>query len=83
MKNFAFKKLYVAKSSDIQIGNNDIVCTRLKCKNKKTCGFIPNYPIIVFEKGKNQPKTGWVPIENSLSLFEDFASSKGICLSES
>lgn len=72
LKDFAFGTLYIAKSSDLQIGNNGIGCTRAKCKNKKACGFIPNYPIIFFDKSTNQPKAGWVPIEKSLALFKDF-----------
>ena len=76
LKDFAFRTLYIAKSSDLQIGNNGIICTRARCKNKKACGFIPNYPVIIFNKKTNQPKTGWVPIEKSLTLFEDFVRSK-------
>jgi len=71
-KDFAFKKMYVAKSSDLQIDNNSVVCTRTKCKNKKACGFIPNYPIIIFNKDTNQPENGWVSIERCLDLFEGF-----------
>lgn len=74
LKDFAFRTLYVAKSSDLQIGNNSIICTRARCKNKKACGFIPNYPVITFDKNTNQPKAGWVPIEKSLALFEGFVS---------
>ena len=72
LKDFAFRTLYAAKSSDLQIGNNGITCTRAKCKNKKACGFIPNYPVIIFNKNTNQPKAGWVPIDKSLTLFDDF-----------
>ncbi len=71
-KDFAFRTLFVAKTSDLQIGNNGVVCTRAKCKNKKACGFIPNYPVISFDKKTNQPKSAWAPIEKSLSLFKDF-----------
>jgi len=71
-KDFAFRALYVAKVSSLQISNNGVICTRAKCKNKKACGFIPNYPIISFDKKTNRPTNGWVPIEKSLSLFKDF-----------
>lgn len=72
LKDFAFRTLYAAKSSDLRICNNGIICTRAKCKNKKACGFIPNYPVIIFDKKTNQPKAGWVSIEKSLTLFRDF-----------
>jgi len=71
LKDFAFRKMYVAKSSGLQVGNNGVVCTRKKCKNKKACGFIPNYPIIVFNKDTNQPENGWVSIERCLDFFEE------------
>ena len=69
-KDFAFRSLYVAKSSDLQIKNNGVVCTRAKCKNKKACGFIPNYPVIKFDQNTNQANNNWVSIENSLHLFK-------------
>ncbi len=46
----AFNFLLFAKSSDMVVStNNNLKCTRNKCKNKGTdtnCGFIPNYPVI-------------------------------------
>ena len=70
-KDFAFRALYVAKTSYLQIGNNGIVCTRAKCKNKKACGFIPNYPVIGFSRKNQEPENKWFPIAKSLHLFED------------
>src|SRR3990167_8932875 len=64
-KDFAFRALYVAKASDLQIGKNGIVCTRAKCKNKKACGFIPNYPVISFSSRKQEPENKYIPIAKS------------------
>ncbi|MEK7174887.1 MAG: restriction endonuclease [Patescibacteria group bacterium] len=72
LKDFAFEAIYVAKTKNLAIGNNHIVCTRAKCKNKKSCGFIPNYPIIYFDKKTNYPNNNWVSIDKSLNVFEDF-----------
>lgn len=73
LKDFAFRKMYVAKTEDLAIGyNSGVVCTRDKCKNKTNCGFIPNYPIIYFDLKMNKPTNGWVSIEDSLSLFKCF-----------
>lgn len=74
-QDFAFKTIYVAKTSDLKIGNNGVICTRAKCKNKKTCGFIPNYPVINFDKKTNKPTNGWVSIKESLSLFENLVKN--------
>lgn len=75
-QDFAFRSLYVAKTSDLKIGNNGVICTRAQCKNKKACGFIPNYPVINFDKKTNKPINGWVSVEKSLGLFEDFVKSR-------
>ena len=74
LKDFAFRKMYVAKSKDLATGRNAVVCTRKRCNNKDNCGFIPNYPIIRFDPITNKPTNGWVPIEESLNLFRSFIS---------
>lgn len=74
-QDFAFRSLYVAKTSDLKIGNNGVICTRAQCRNKKACGFIPNYPVIDFDKKTNRPINGWISVEKSLSFFEDFIKS--------
>lgn len=71
LQDFAFWKMYATKSSDLVIGNNNVICTRSLCKNKKACGFIPNYPIINFDKKAKQPNNKWVPIEKISSILED------------
>lgn len=72
LKDFAFKTMFVAKASDLAIGKNGITCTRGLCKNKKACGFIPNYPIIIFDKKNNKPTNKWVSIKQVSGLLEDF-----------
>ena len=72
LKDFAFNLMYISKSEDLTIGHNGVKCTRAKCKNKKACGFIPNYPVISFDKKSNQPNNGWLPIENALEIFKQF-----------
>lgn len=71
IQDFAFQKMYAAKSNDLTIGHNGVVCTRALCKNKKACGFIPNYPIITFDKKTRQPTNKWVSIEEISSLLKD------------
>ena len=73
IKDTAFSRLFIARTSDLTISHSSrVVCTRSKCKNKQNCGFIPNYPIIYFNSQTNKPNNGWVAIENSLSIFESF-----------
>ena len=74
-RDFAFKTMFVAKTSDLAVGNNGIFCTRGLCRNKKACGFVPNYPIIFYDKKTNKPINGWIPIKNILSLFENLVKS--------
>lgn len=75
LRDFAFKAMFVAKASDLTIGNNGVTCTRDLCRNKKACGFIPNYPVIAFDKKTSKPTNGWLPIKQVLSPFEDFVKS--------
>ncbi len=70
----AFEQLYVAKSSDLCVGNLNfpIDCPRKKCQQKTDCGFIPNYPAIVFKAESTVPINAWVPLNQSRLLFESF-----------
>ena len=70
MQKFAFNTMFIAKAGDLTIGHNGVLCTRGKCKNKKGCGFIPNYPIISFDKTNNQPNNGWLSIKDSAEIFK-------------
>lgn len=73
LKDFAFFKTYVARTKDLAITQSSgVICTRSKCKNKKACGFIPNYPIMRFDPKTNKPENGWIQLEDSLSVFESF-----------
>lgn len=74
LKDFAFSRMYIAKSWDLIVSpQTGITCTRKKCKSTD-CGFIPNYPLICFEHGNKVPIARWVPIENSEPLFRQFIS---------
>lgn len=72
LRDFAFNTMFVVKAEDLTVGHNKIKCTRAKCKNKKSCGFIPNYPIINFDKKNCQPSNGWLPLKDSISIFKQF-----------
>ena len=74
MKTFAFNLMYAAKSDDLAISTtNGVSCTRRKCSDRDECGFIPNYPIINFNKTSSGtiPDSRWTSIENIEALFSD------------
>jgi hypothetical protein len=58
-----FNKMYVASSQDLSVGNGYQKCARKTCTNKENCGFIPNYPPIIFDAITLRPTNGWLPIE--------------------
>ena len=63
-QRLAFNDMYVAKSTDISVSRkNKAVCTRRKCGDNENCGFIPNYPQLVFDTPNSSPKP-WVSINN-------------------
>lgn len=69
LKDFAFDKLYLAKSTDLVTSRNGVTCTRKKCSNKENCQFIPNYPKIIFDPSTFEPINGWVKIGAAEGLF--------------
>ena len=71
LKDLVFNKMYVARSSDLPVSPlTGVTCTRQKCEHRSDCGFIPNYPLIIFDRGTLEVKRPWVPIEDSVHLFE-------------
>jgi len=73
IKSFAFNAMYVAKASDLVVSQaSGVICPRRNCRNKRDCGFIPNYPIMRFRNGR--PADRWLRLEESLDLFRSFVS---------
>lgn len=73
----AFGRLYLARSSDLYVGNPNftVECVRRKCiasGHSADCGFIPNYPLINFPAGSIVPDNGWVSVDNCEGLFRGF-----------
>ena len=65
LQNKTFNKIYIIESKNLSIQPGGYQkCTRKKCNSKNNCGFIPNYPTIVFDKNTREPINGWVEIEN-------------------
>ncbi|PJF39944.1 MAG: restriction endonuclease [Phototrophicales bacterium] len=74
LKDFAFNKMYVARSADLSVTeHNGVKCTRKKCSQPHDCGFIPNYPKIIFEPGQTQPAQHWIELDDSVDLFRSIA----------
>lgn len=70
----AFNDIYVAKSSNLKISpENKILCTRKKCNDHSNCGFIPNYPTLIFNHSDNNIiNNTWTHINNIETLLLDF-----------
>ena len=67
-KEQAFQTIYVAKSQSLAANEmNQIKCTRKKCQ-ENNCNFIPNYPIIYFDRDSGQVLPPWF----SLNKIEEF-----------
>lgn len=71
LKELAFNQMFLALSSDLVIDcGTKIKCTRRRCSKKKSCGFIPNYPLMQFAPNASTPNNGWVSLRQSQRLFE-------------
>lgn len=73
IQNFAFNKLYIARSVDLvphpPMNGEEIKCTRAKCNNQYGCGFIPNYPKIFFLEDSSKPNAPWYDLGEAEELF--------------
>jgi hypothetical protein len=71
-KTFDF--LLIARSKDIAVSEeNGIICVREKCirsGNARTCGFIPNYPVVNLTDVAND-RGPWKLISNASDLFNE------------
>lgn len=73
LKDVIFDKVYIAKSHDLAaLFQNQIKCTRRQCKNHYSCGFIPNFPKIVFNLNTGKPLPPWFEIKDCLQVLETF-----------
>jgi len=77
LQDFAFNTMFIAKASDLAINNNGVVCTRARCQDTASCGFIPNYPIIYFDSGSSIPANGWHSARDCEALFNDIVLRSG------
>jgi hypothetical protein len=67
----AFADMYIARSQDIAITTeNNIQCTRRQCTTPTNCGFIPNYPQIIFDEDMSVIQGNWFHISEIEQLLE-------------
>lgn len=69
IQNFAFHKLYVARSIDLiphrkTNSVQEVICSRSKCESRYDCGFIPNYPKIFFRDNAQKPEHPWYDLSD-------------------
>jgi len=77
LKNLAFGKMYICSSKQLSISRkNKVACTRKKCNNKRSCGFIPNYPIISFQEKSLKPNWPWVEINKADGVLKNLIKQK-------
>ncbi len=74
LKKCVFDHLYFSRSTDLIPGNNSVVCSRRMCNNKH-CGFIPNYPNIIFNRDFTV-KNKWIGIDEIELHFEKFIKNE-------
>jgi hypothetical protein len=66
LKKTAFDYILLAKAEDLSPEAGFAPCSRKACNHKKTCTFIPNYPVVNFDSFSGEPKKPW----NSLNALE-------------
>ncbi len=77
LQHFAYNQMYLADSAHLAIlPTNNLTCTREKCTSPQSCGFIPNYPLLIFEKDAIVPKKPWYSVENSATVLENILKTQ-------
>jgi hypothetical protein len=77
LQDAAFTSMYVAVSHDLAIlEDNENKCGRKKCTSKENCGFIPNYPLMVFKGQNRTPEHPWYPLKEAATVFRRVAARK-------
>jgi len=77
LKNFAFNSVYLAHSYDLApLPDNEVVCTRRNCTTTNNCGFIPNYPDLIFEEYSPIPNHPWYSISHAVDFFKRIIKHK-------
>jgi hypothetical protein len=65
----AYERLYFARSAELTSTNTVRTCVKKTCKDAE-CAFIPNYPIMIFKRGKTEPEPPWYSIGNLEADFK-------------
>jgi len=75
LKEKTFNYLLIARSSRLNVSpQNNVQCVRRECikaGNSRTCGFIPNYPIVDLNDNSI-----WKPIQQATELFQAFVNEQ-------
>jgi hypothetical protein len=73
LKDFAFSQMYIARASDLAVvASNGVRCTRRRCARKRSCGFIPNYPVITYVTETLEPGAPWYYLGNAVRVLNSF-----------
>jgi hypothetical protein len=77
LQHFAYQQMYLAQAKDLAITPaNGVTCTRKSCPKPQNCGFIPNYPIILFKKDSAVASKPWTSVENAVDFFKQIVLEK-------
>jgi hypothetical protein len=76
LQHATFNYILVAKAFDVAPIGGFTKCNRKDCKHKEDCPFIPNYPVVNFDKINRKPVEPWHSISNIESLIEDILGKK-------
>lgn len=77
MQDFAFNSMFITPSRSLAIlTENAVRCTRKKCRNKTNCGFVPNYPEMLFNGSPLRVENPWVPLKDCETKFSRFLGVK-------
>jgi hypothetical protein len=79
LQHTIFNTMFIAPSKGLAcMADNDNTCLRRKCHSPNDCGFIPNYPFMIFDGSNSEPNTPWHSITHAPQVLREIAHSKAM-----
>jgi len=76
LKKAAFDFILVAKAADLSPQAGFALCARRTCKHRDSCKFIPNYPVVKFDKNSGSPINPWNSLGSLQGILLEVLSKK-------
>lgn len=75
-KTITFDYLFLAPARELTPARRGTNCPRETCAVRSSCSFIPNYPLVEFDKNSGLPIKPWVAINDTETTFLEYLENR-------